>query len=586
MRVAPLLLAAASAAFVSVLVAACGEPPPAAIGLVLKSEQGILDEASSVGLRVFDGDATACEDDGSAGDIPEEAQSFQLTNVGCEGGATWCGEIELDRDDKSKVFYVDVQGPNGLLGQGCGAAKIDQDPVTVDITVIRYVLPGCCNDGTLQAGEQCDSGQPSPNACADGGAGGECKGVVADAVCNCDCTTKPIPVDRRTDGPAAAPDTKSDLVIAFSRGEAELSNALRCAFTDVANGTVGGGDVAVRYLDADTAPFDPIENNDVADPLFVPLSCDAPDAAGSGRRQRNPAIANVSSDSTALVYLSDEAEVNTFEGYLVNLGPEGCAEDEPVVFSGDGAIDNVDIAAGPTGIALIVFGQDGAVKGRFWGEDTGFGEVFDIAASGGSPRVAGSALGWAVAYTSASPDADGVTARTVSLVANMPNVGPEIAVNDVTQGPQDQPDIAMLPDGRFAVAWRSGGDIYAQHFSAGGTKSEGDQAEPTNTSVDGEQATPVIESSGATGSFYVVAWSDAASGEIRSRFLGDVRGYLFNSVTGQNDEFLASPIGQIGTRSKPAISVGGNASVAIGWQDSNPGNAGVHVRRFPLPAAQ
>jgi len=586
MRVAPLFLAAGSAACVSVLVAACGEPPTAAIGLVLKTEQGLLDEATSVTLSVFDGDVIACQVDGSAGVIPEGAQTFELQKDGCEGDAVWCGEISLDRDDASKVFYVDVEGPGGILAQGCAAAKIDQDPVTVDIKIIRFVEPGCCNDGTLQAGEQCDSAQIAPSSC-DGSAGGECKGVPEDAVCNCDCTTKAIPIDRRADEALAGVDEKSDLVIVFSRGDLELDNALRCAFTDTAGDTVGESDVGVRYLASDTSPFDPIENNDVADPLFVPLQCSDPDGAGDGRRQKSPAMANVSNDSTPLVYLSDEFDIGTFDGYLVNLGPEGCADDPPVVFSSDGTVDNVDIAAGPTGIALIVYGQGGAVQGRFWGQDTGFGEIFEIAQLGGNPRVAGSPVGWAVTYTSASgTDSDGVVARTVNLVSNLPNVGPVIAVNTVTQGAQDQPDVAMLNDGRFAVTWRSGGDVYAQRYSAGGFGSQGDQDGPINTVTDGSQGDPRIEGSGATGTFYVVAWADSGSGEIRGRFLGDATGFLFNSVTGQNDEFTASPVGVIGARSKPGISVGGAASVAIGWQDASAGSAGVYVRRFPLPTSK
>lgn len=586
MRAFSLLLAAGSATFVSVLVAACGAPPTASIGLVLKTEHGLLDEANGVKLRVFEGEASACQEDGSA-EVPDDAQTFNLGQEDCPAGATWCGEIELDRDKKSRVFYVSVEGPsNSLLAQGCAAAKIDQDPVTVGITVVRFVPPGCCNDGVLQAGEQCDSGEEAPVAC-DGSAGDACKGVPEDAVCSCDCTTKAIPADRRADEPVSVPGTKTDLALAFSRGAAELSNALRCAFTDTGAQVVGGSDIAVRYLDADGAPFDPVEHNDVADPLAVPLKCDAPDAPGSGRRQKSPALANVSSSSTALVYLNDQAASTVFEGYLVNLGAEGCAETSPVLFSDSGAIDSVDIAAGPTGIALIVYAQDGAVRGRFWGETTGFGAIFDIAPLGASPRVAGSASGWAVTYTSASgTDSDGVVARTVNLVDNQPNVGVDIVVNEVTQGAQDQPDIAMLSDGRFAVTWRSGGDIFAQRFSAGGFKSEGDQDAPINTVTDGAQGEPAIEGSGATGAFYVVAWSDAGSGEIRSRYLAQATGYLFNSVTGQNDEFTASPLGVVGARSKPAISVGGNAYVAIGWQDGAADGAGVYVRRFPLPASQ
>src|SRR5690606_29902543 len=110
-----------------------------------------------------------------------------------------------------------------------------------------------------------------------------------------------------------------------------------------------------------------------------------------------------------------------------------------------------------------------------------------------------------------------------------------------------------------------------------------DQVAPINTITDGEQSRPVIEGSGGAGTFYVVAWSDG-SGEIRSRFLGGASGFLFNSVTGQNDEFTATPLGSTGARSGAAVAVGGSGHVVIGWQDDSTG--GLYARRFPLPASQ
>jgi hypothetical protein len=589
MRVAPLLLAASAPVALAALASACAAPPAAAVGLVLKTEAALLDQATSLKLSVFDGTAARCEDDGSAGEVPASAQEFQLGQEDCGGDAAWCTEIELDRDGSTKVFYIEAQGPGGLLAQGCAAADIDQDPVTVNIKVQRYVPPSCCNDGILQAREQCDSGQASAVAC-DGTPAGACTGMVSDVVCACDCTTNVIPLDRVASDPVPAPGEKTELAMTFARGGGDLQNALRTAFTDVGAQANGGADVMVRYLDGNAAPFDEIAQADVARPFRVPLACSNPTGGGAGRGQRTPALAALSPTATALVYLSNESDPGSNDAFLLHLGGEGCAEDPAErINTIEGGVTSVDVAAGPAGSALVVWSQGGAVRGRFWSESTGFADEIEIAAQGSAPRVAGSTIGWAVAYQGAAgSDGDAIVARTIVLG---PSVGPEIAVNLQTQGLQDQPDVAMLSNGQFGVVWRSAGDVFLQRFSAGGFASEGDQDAPLNTVTEGEQALPTIEGSGATGSFYVAAWSDPGSGEVRARFLGDVSGFLFNSVTGQNGEFTASPIGVGGARSRPALAVGGNGHVAIGWQDDAQGAApatgpGVYVRRFPLPTAQ
>jgi hypothetical protein len=582
MRVVFPVLAVVMPAAAALLAASCSsETPAAAIGLVMKTEAALLDGATSVRLSVFDGEASACGDDGSAGAIPDDAQEFQLGREGCEGGASWCGEIELDRDGSTKVFHVEARGPDGLLAQGCAAATIDQDPLTVAIKVVRYVPPGCCNDGVLQVGEQCDSGVAASLACG-AEEPGACGGIVADAVCACDCTTSAVAVDRRAEEPAPPPGQKAELALAFAPGAAELSGALRAAFTDVGPEATGGADVVLRYLTPDAAPFDPVTNADVADPLRIPLACTNPRGSGSGRQQQSPALAPLTQSATALVYRSNEVVSTRFDAFLLHLGGQGCADDAPVrVNPDDVEVTAVDVAGGPAGIALVVYAQGGAVRGRFWSEGSGFADAFEIAAQGSSPRAAGSPMGWVVAYQGPSGnDVDGVVARTV---LQGPQLGPPIAVNLQTQGLQDQPDVAMLPDGRFAVAWRSGGDVLAQRYGADGVAVEGDQQAPVNTTTEGEQSSPVLEGSGASGSFFVAGWADG-SGAIRARFLGAGAGFLFNSVTGQNDEFDATPSGSAGARTRPALAVGGNGHVAIGWQDDTSG--GVYVRRFPLPTTQ
>jgi hypothetical protein len=156
----------------------------------------------------------------------------------------------------------------------------------------------------------------------------------------------------------------------------------------------------------------------------------------------------------------------------------------------------------------------------------------------------------------------------------------------VTQGLQDQPDIASLDDGRMVVAWRSNTDIFMQRFDKSGSPLAGDQESPVSTVSTGDQANPAVAASVGIGEFYVVAWEHAPDSTIHARLLGANGGFLFNSVSGQNDDFDAThpAFTGKGVRKAPAVAIGGGGFVAIGWQDDSTDHAGVFVRRFPQPA--
>jgi hypothetical protein len=78
--------------------------------------------------------------------------------------------------------------------------------------------------------------------------------------------------------------------------------------------------------------------------------------------------------------------------------------------------------------------------------------------------------------------------------------------------------------------------------------------------------------------------------DIAARFIGEMAGFGYNSVSGQNDEFFATdqtlnnpPSGgtPMGDRHNPAVTM--SSYLAIGWEDRDPMHAGVWVRRFPPP---
>jgi hypothetical protein len=186
-----------------------------------------------------------------------------------------------------------------------------------------------------------------------------------------------------------------------------------------------------------------------------------------------------------------------------------------------------------------------------------------------------------VVFSGGGPgDVDGVFSVRVDEEGN---ADAPVPVNATTAGVQDLPDVAMFPNGRALVSWHSAGDVYFQRIAADGATNPEDQATPIHAITDGEQSAPAVAASVGFGEFFAVAWENQGDGSVWARFVGMETGFLFNSVTGQNDDFLAShPLpGVATTRRAPAAAVGG--FVALGWQDDSPMRPGLYVRRFPLP---
>lgn len=556
----------------------------------MKAPQGALGDARSVTLSVFDAAKGKC--DANTGHIPaipadEGTLTFELANTGCPSGVAWCKDISLDKDGLTKVFGVVAKNETGVIAEGCTTLEIDQDPLTVSIKVHLTNVEKCCGDSALQAGEQCEVPADS----------GQCGGVPETDICDATCQTKSIQlaIDSMapplTQGGAA----KTELAMAFADGKEQLGGALRAVYTSASTDTTGDSDINLRALNKDllpiTAPF-PYTHQ-----LRIPILCADPGGAGSQREQRTPAIARVSDLRTAVVYASNEATATRYEVFLSAQTQDGCAEQKPFKISvGTAPGDDVgrpDVAGGPEGLALAVWPRGGKVKGRIWRapvDGIGMGtltpsdpemelELAPNALNITDVRVAGWSGGWIIAYAgSGAGDDDGVFVNTISKDGNP---GAEALVNVVTSGSQDQPDVAVLKSGAYAVAWRSDGDIYFQLYDANGGEI-GDQLEPLNTKDPAAQQRPAVAAAGEIGEFFVAAWEDGAD-DIYARLIdgGPAGGFLKNSVTGQNDAFRVSYPGSNGVRRLPAIAAGGH--IVIGWHDESVDAPGIYVRRFPLP---
>ncbi len=603
-----LLLGLVPALPCALLFAACSTAP-ANLGLALTFPQGLLDQATSVTLSVFDASLATCQASGQVTTIPAAAQVFPLGTTGCSNGDAWCATITLDKDGSNKMFAVVAAKADTTIAEGCTTKVIDQDPLVVEIQVERYAPPACCNDGVIEPGEQCDTGVSG--TCVAGQPLAACGGIVEDAVCFCDCTTREILLSLDDSGPPALKNgpagSKSDLTLSFGPGGASNPEVLRAVYESTDASAGSGIDLHASFLAADLYPIqDPVP---LSQQLEFPVLCSAVEATmGAPLDQRYPAIASAAQDTVVVVYQSNQDSLgDNWDVFLNPQIPDGCTDQKPCAQTSDcqtecdngtcavsvkldtmgsGATDP-RIASGPAGTVLVTWTRSDGIYGRIWRSDGTVvpptGEI-QIAPGGTAARVAGSLSGFLVAYQGPGPgDTDGVFLRSVDPFGK---VGTEIPVNTVTAGLQDQPDIATLGEDSTIVVWHSGGDVFFQRFDASFTPSPDDQSAPLNTVGMGtasDQQHPAV--AGANG-YFVVAWETpdpkTALGNISARFVGAATGFGYNSVSGQNDEFVATDPLAPGDRHLPAVAM--SAFTAIGWEDHAAMHSGVWVRRFPLPA--
>jgi hypothetical protein len=561
--------------------AACVEDR-APLGFVMRVTSGLLDTASAVELRVSEG--ATC--DPASGRVTNEVDPTTFPLDRCEGGS-WCKTVTLDKDESTRVFHVLATNAGKELAEGCATATLDKDPLEVDIQVKPVVAPSCCNDGELQGTEQCDTGLPSPTDCAGNpppSGNNACVSILADAVCECDCLAKEIVLSVPGTNPNTTndPGTKTELSLAFLG-----ATALRAAYTD-SQGVSGAPDINIRSLTPDFLTI--TEPPALSKQLRLPAECSLVQTSGIPREQRAASIAPVSATTTAIAYADSKTVPQRFDISLVAHSTTGCADVAPVKVNftepascPDPAACNgfPDVAGGPDGSALVVWNHNGQLRGRIWktnGDLVPAGADIELGAmsSAGKPRVAGSSGGWIVAYTGAEKDNVYVTRVDASGAVQ----GAPKRVNVIEDGEQDQPDVAMHPDGRALVVWRSGTSIYFQRFDAMGNESGNDQESALSREAP-DAATLAMPVAAAGGDWFAAAWA-SADGTIWARYIGKASGFGFNNVNGQNGPFLATHPGIKHQRSNPAIAIG--KFVAIGWQDADPSEPhGVIVRRLPLP---
>lgn len=570
------------------VVGACGQAtdtPHVAVATNLTLPKGVLAKVTKLTLTVLEGSVTCDEAVGQTA-LPggptgaNEIARRDLGTTGCAAGIRFCGDLSLDRSDAMRVFSAVAKGDGDTtLAIGCATAKVDLDALPVAIKMFRFIAPAKCGDDVIQPTEQCEPGNS--------------------AVCDDTCTSKELLLSTgssQTGTATGGPDDKTSPFLLWPQ-QSGTPGRFFAFYTDRA--TAGSKpDIALRAMSADLSPIGAGESPALsAGSIYLPNGPTFP-APAAPFTQTAPQAAFLKGryyvvfedDNTPAARPGIDIHLRSMDSALVaeqgasalgiNGGPAGTGGT-----SGEGELliqSNPVIAAGPKDRLFIAWEDAaGKITGRTLSPPATLGNQNDISTGNGNKgvSVAATSTGWVAVWQSGT----GVKLRIVNEDATPQ--GSEQTVND-TGSVTGRPRVASLPDGRFAVTWSAGGDIFMQRYDAKGSKIAGDQASAINDVLKaGDQTTPSIAGTSGVGGSYVVVWLDAASGSVQGRMLGGDAGFLFNNVNGQSTEFQASR-SEGRRRANPVVAAGGSGPfVGIAWEDQTAaGTAGIVARRFPLPS--
>jgi hypothetical protein len=569
-------------------VPACGDTndvPRVSVATNLLLPKGVLDKVVKLSLTVLEGDVSCDPAVGqttlpSGVDGAKVIASRDLGKDNCAGGAKWCGDLPIEKSETMRVFSAVAKGDgDATLAIGCASVVVNQDALPVPIKMFRFIAAPNCEDKIIQPTEQCLPGNT--------------------ATCDEACTSKELLLSVGSSLTGTATGASGDKSKPFLLWPQQSGTQGRffAFYTDHA---VAGGkdDVALRAMTDDLSPISANESPALsAGSIYLPNGSAFPPSAAPFT-QTSPQAAFLKGkyyvvfedDNTPATQPGIDVHLRSMDGALVaeqgatplgiNGGPAGTGGTSG---GGEAAIQsNPAIAAGPKD-RLFVAWEDagtGGIVGRTLSPPATLGNQVGISTGNGNKGVslAATPTSWVAVWQSGT----GVKLRVVNEDGTPQ--GSEQTVND-TGSVTERPRVASLPDGRFAVTWNAGGDIFVQRYDAKGAKIPGDQSAPINDVVTaGDQTTPSIAGTPAASGSYVVVWLDAASSNVQGRMLGGTAGFLFNNVNGQSTEFQATRSSGR-ERANPVVAAGGSGPfIAIAWEDKSAPGAGIVARRFPLPS--
>jgi hypothetical protein len=563
---------------VALALAACGtsdDRVDVSLAPTVLFPRGILDQVTKLTLRAYGPSATCDADTGIVGgDIGNPLIEQELGSDGCAEGARFCGDIAVRRSSTPYTFSAAADDDSGKrLANGCAIALVDEPRVPLAIQMRRFLEPVNCGDGTLEPTELCDPpNQPDTT------------------VCDASCKTLEVRLSKGSGTPGGTADGKpGDKAgpLAVWPGGTGTNAKFLALFTDKTPAT---REVTMSVRSDAFGRFTSM-GADVADnSFFMPHT---PGASFPPTEQPNnqsaPAAVGISGH-TWIAFEDDEdgnvdIRLRSIDATLTAEQLSGALRVNGTVSTGEAGDQTLPaIAATSKGILFIAWqdDRDGSIQGRTYNPSDntrGATRTLSTGASNSNVRVASRGTGFVAVWE------NGTDIKLAVLSPDGTPEGEQKVNGSARTGPVSHPDVAVLADGRFAVAFSDRGDVFVQRYGTDGKQLAGDQDNRINAIVaDGDQRAPVIAAMPAAGGSYAVAWLDGASGDVRAAYLGGSAGFLFNPIDAEAGEFAASAVpGR--RRANPAIAVGGSGPfVAVVWEDtSSDAKAGIYGRRLPLP---
>ncbi|MGO4389419.1 hypothetical protein AB4Y85_17965 [Microvirga sp. 2YAF29] len=187
--------------------------------------------------------------------------------------------------------------------------------------------------------------------------------------------------------------------------------------------------------------------------------------------------------------------------------------------------------------------------------------------------------GFVATYESSSYDAQGILAQIYD--ADGMRVSAEFAVNTITAGNQERPQVTALADGRFVVAYTdfsqspddpSGGAVRAQIFNADGSKSGAEFLVPT--SVEGTQTDPIVTA--LSDGRFVVVWThfDAATGDQSSY---SIRAQMFTADGVRSGQEFQVNTATWDSQDHPTVSALPGGGFAVAFADRSQGDSNIRI---------
>jgi flagellin-like hook-associated protein FlgL len=317
--------------------------------------------------------------------------------------------------------------------------------------------------------------------------------------------------------------------------------------------------------------------------------------ATTAGNQGHPTVTTLSDGSLVVTFQADGIDINAFGIAGQRLSSSGAPIGSEFLINTTNAVGSQmypEVTALNDGGFVVTWpdynGTDGAGAGvfanRFDADGVSTSGEFQVnaAVTAGNqdfPRVTSlSDGGFAIVWTDSSGAdgaGDGVYAKRYD--ANGTATGAEFLVNTTTVGGQNEPDIAGLPGGGFAVTWHEAAtdDIYVQLYDSSGAKSGSEFQVNTNS---GTQNNPELVAT-ADGGFLVTWVDDNADGD-----QGAIVGRRYDSAgTALGSEFQINTIAA-NDQDNAEMATLSNGDFVVTWRDSGSDGSGLGIfaRRFKL----